>query len=105
MSSSRTKRYDDRRYKIIILHMGIILWIVFGALVGWIASMIMKTRGGIFMDIVVGIVGAVIGGFVMSLFGGVGVICFNFYSFVVALIGAIILLAIVKAISGKSMVA
>jgi uncharacterized membrane protein YeaQ/YmgE (transglycosylase-associated protein family) len=85
--------------------MGIILWIVFGGVVGWIASMIMKTRGGIFMDIVVGIVGAVIGGFVMSLFGGAGVVGFNFYSFVVALIGAIILLAIVKAVSGRSVVA
>ena len=56
------------------------------------------------MDIVVGIVGAVIGGFVMSLFGSVGVVGFNLYSFIVALIGAIILLAIVKAISGRSKV-
>jgi uncharacterized membrane protein YeaQ/YmgE (transglycosylase-associated protein family) len=82
--------------------MGIILWIVFGAIVGWIASLIMKTKGGILMDIIVGIVGALIGGFVMNLFGGAGVVGFNLYSFLVALLGAVILLAIVKAISGKS---
>jgi uncharacterized membrane protein YeaQ/YmgE (transglycosylase-associated protein family) len=85
--------------------MGILLWIVFGGIVGWLASILMKTRGGIFLDIIVGIVGAVIGGFVMSLVGGAGVVGFNLYSFVVALIGAIILLAIVKAISGKSITA
>ena len=85
--------------------MGIILWIVFGGIVGWIASIIMKTRGGILMDIIVGIIGAVIGGFVMSLVGGAGVVGFNFYSFLVALLGAVILLAIVKAISGKHVVA
>lgn len=82
--------------------MGIILWIIFGGIVGWIASLIMKTRGGIFLDIVVGIVGAVIGGWVMSILGYGGVGAFDFYGFVVALIGAIILLAIVKAVRGGS---
>jgi uncharacterized membrane protein YeaQ/YmgE (transglycosylase-associated protein family) len=80
--------------------MGILLWIVFGALVVWIASMIMRTNAkqGLFLDIVVGVVGAVIGGWVMSLLGYGDVNGFNVYSFVVALIGAIILLAIVKAL-------
>lgn len=76
--------------------MGIILWIIFGAIVGWLASMIMETRGGLLMDIVVGIVGAVIGGYVMSFFGDNGVQGFTLYSFLVALLGACILLAIVK---------
>jgi uncharacterized membrane protein YeaQ/YmgE (transglycosylase-associated protein family) len=84
--------------------MGIILWIVFGAIVGWIASIIMRTRGGIIMDLVVGIVGAVIGGFVMNLLGYGGVAGFNLYSFLVALLGAVILLAIVKAFSGRHVV-
>ena len=80
--------------------MGIILWIVFGAIVGWLASIIMKTNGsqGLFIDIVVGIVGAVLGGWIMSLLGQGGVEGFNLYSFIVALIGAVVLLAIVKAI-------
>jgi uncharacterized membrane protein YeaQ/YmgE (transglycosylase-associated protein family) len=82
--------------------MGIILWVVFGAIVGWLASLIMKTRTGLLWDIVIGVVGAVIGGFVMSFFGASGVGGFNLYSFIVALLGAIILLAIVKAISGRN---
>lgn len=51
--------------------MGIILWIIFGALVGWVASLIMKTdaRQGAVLNIVIGIIGAVIGGAIMSFFG------------------------------------
>jgi uncharacterized membrane protein YeaQ/YmgE (transglycosylase-associated protein family) len=80
--------------------MGIILWIIFGALVGWIASLIMKTdpRQGAVLNIVVGIVGAVIGGWLMSFFGQTGVTGFNLYSFIVALLGAIVLIVIVKAL-------
>lgn len=80
-------------------YMGIILWIIFGALVGWIASLIMGTdeKQGSLMNIIVGIIGAVIGGYVMSLFGKSGATEFNIYSFLVALLGAIILIAIVKA--------
>lgn len=76
--------------------MGIILWIIFGAIVGWLASMIMETKGGLLMDIVVGIVGAVIGGYVMSFFGDNGVQGFTLYSFLVALLGACILLGLVR---------
>jgi uncharacterized membrane protein YeaQ/YmgE (transglycosylase-associated protein family) len=78
--------------------MGIILWIVFGAIAGWIASVITGSREGLLLDIIVGIVGAVIGGWVMSLFGNTGVTGFNLYSFIVAIIGSVILLAIVKAV-------
>lgn len=78
--------------------MGIIIWIIFGALVGWAASAIMKSSGGLLWDIGVGIVGAVIGGFVMSLIGQSGVGGFNLYSFLVALLGACILIAIVRRI-------
>lgn len=80
--------------------MGIILWIVFGALAGWIASMIMKTdaKQGALGNIVVGIIGAMIGGFLMSFFGGTGVTGFNLYSLLVAVLGAVILIAILRAI-------
>jgi uncharacterized membrane protein YeaQ/YmgE (transglycosylase-associated protein family) len=79
--------------------MNIILWIIFGALVGWIASLVMGTdeeQGGL-ANIVVGIVGAIIGGFVARLLGGQGVTGFNLTSFILALVGAIILIGIVKA--------
>jgi len=80
--------------------MGIILWIIFGALVGWIASIIMKTdpEQGTLLNIVVGVVGAVVGGWLMSAFGGSGISGFNLYSFVVALLGAIVFIAGVKAL-------
>jgi uncharacterized membrane protein YeaQ/YmgE (transglycosylase-associated protein family) len=78
--------------------MGIILWIIFGALVGWIASMIMGTGYGVIVDIIIGIVGSVVGGWLMSLFGSSGVSGFNFYSFLVAILGAVVLIAVVKAL-------
>ncbi len=80
--------------------MGIILWIVFGALVGWVASLIMKSDAeqGIVLNVIVGIIGAVIGGWLMSVIGESGVGGFNLYSFLVALLGACILIAIVRAL-------
>ncbi|MEK7602370.1 MAG: GlsB/YeaQ/YmgE family stress response membrane protein [Patescibacteria group bacterium] len=78
--------------------MGILLWIVFGALVGWIASLVMKSDGGLVWDIVVGIVGAVVGGFIMSLLGEGGVGGFTLYSFFVAILGACVFIAILRAI-------
>jgi uncharacterized membrane protein YeaQ/YmgE (transglycosylase-associated protein family) len=78
--------------------MGIIIWIVFGAIVGWVASKIMGSGSGLLTDIIIGIVGAVLGGFLMSLIGKSGVGGFNLYSFLVAIIGACILIAIVRAI-------
>lgn len=76
--------------------MGIILWIILGALSGWIASMIMGTNAkqGLGMDIVMGIVGAVVGGFLMELFGQQGVTGFNLYSILVAVLGAVVVIYI-----------
>lgn len=74
--------------------MNIILWIVFGAIAGWLASVIMKTNSqqGTVMDIVMGVLGAVVGGFLIGLTGQTGVNGFNLYSLAVAVIGAIILI-------------
>ena len=78
--------------------MGILSWIVFGGLAGWIGSIIMGTDGqqGIILNVVVGVVGASLGGYLMTFFGEGGVSGFNFYSFIVAVLGAVVLLAIVK---------
>jgi len=78
--------------------MGILLWIVFGAIAGWIASMIVATNTGLVVDIIVGIVGALIGGWLMNSFGSAGVTGFNLWSLLVAILGAVVLLVIVKAI-------
>ena len=76
--------------------------IIIGGLAGWVASMIMKTDAsmGIFMNILVGIIRAVIGNLLLPLLGASGTTGFNVWSFVVALIGAIILLFIVKLFTG-----
>lgn len=80
--------------------MNILLWIILGALAGWIASLIMKTntQQGTLVDIVVGIVGAFLGGIIFQTFGAAGVTGFNIWSLFVAIVGAVVLLAIVKAV-------
>jgi uncharacterized membrane protein YeaQ/YmgE (transglycosylase-associated protein family) len=80
--------------------MSLIVWIIFGALAGWIASIIAGTdaRQGALGNIVVGVIGAFVGGFLMSLMGQGGVNGFNLYSIVVAIFGAVVLLMIYKAI-------
>jgi uncharacterized membrane protein YeaQ/YmgE (transglycosylase-associated protein family) len=78
--------------------MGIILWIIFGGLVGWLSSLIMKTdkEQGLILNIVVGIIGALVGGFLMSALGSSPVTGFNLYSMLVALLGAVIFTAVIK---------
>ena len=80
--------------------MGILAWIIMGALAGWIASIVMRTNAeqGAVMNIVVGIIGALIGGFIVRMFGGEGVNDFSLYSLLVATFGAVVLLAIVRAV-------
>ncbi|MBP9115706.1 MAG: GlsB/YeaQ/YmgE family stress response membrane protein [Acidimicrobiia bacterium] len=83
--------------------MGIIAWLVFGGLAGWVASMVMDTNKeqGIFLNIIVGIIGAAIGGFLMHVLGGEKTFEFNLSSFAVAVLGAIVLLFLVKLVSGR----
>ncbi len=82
---------------------GIISWIVVGGLAGWVASIITKTDAsqGLLGNIVAGVVGGLVGGFVFGLLGGSGFTGFNLWSFLVALVGAIIVLAIWKAVTGR----
>jgi uncharacterized membrane protein YeaQ/YmgE (transglycosylase-associated protein family) len=78
--------------------MNVILWIVLGGVAGWIASIIMgdNAQMGVGANIVVGILGALIGGWVFTLFGSPGITGFNLWSFIVAVIGAVLLLWIVR---------
>ena len=80
--------------------MSIIAWIVLGLLAGWIASMIMGGGGyGVIGDIVVGIIVALIGGFITGPLFGIDVTGFNVTSLIVAVVGAIILIAIYRAVA------
>lgn len=83
--------------------MGFIGWLIIGALAGWIASRLTGNDAsmGAVANIVVGIVGGLIGGLVLNLIGGQGVTGFNVWSLLVAVIGAVILLAIVNLFRGK----
>lgn len=72
--------------------MEILFWIILGAIAGWIASIITASGHGVIEDIVLGIIGAFFGGFIMSFFGQPGVTGFNFYSLLVAVIGAVALI-------------
>lgn len=80
----------------------IILWILFGALAGWLASIIMKTNAeqGALGNIIVGILGAFIGGFLTRTLTGNQVESISWTGLLVAVLGAVILLAIVKAVRG-----
>jgi uncharacterized membrane protein YeaQ/YmgE (transglycosylase-associated protein family) len=80
---------------------GIIAWLVVGLIAGWLAGMVMKGGGyGVLGDIVLGLIGSVVGGFLVSYFvqGDAGF----WGSIVVSFIGAVILIAIVRAVSGRS---
>jgi len=78
--------------------MNILVWIIFGALAGWLASIIMKRNAqmGALANIIVGIVGAFIGGLIFNAFGVAGVTGFNLQSILVAVIGAVVLLWLVS---------
>lgn len=78
--------------------MNILVWIIFGALAGWIASLIIGTDAqmGALANIIVGIVGALIGGFLMNAFGVQGVTGFNFTSLIIAILGSVVFLSAVR---------
>ena len=83
--------------------MGILTWIIVGLIAGALGKLIMPgdDPGGIIVTIILGIVGAFVGGFVFSLIGGSGVTGFNIGSIIVATVGAIILLALYRLIVGR----
>jgi uncharacterized membrane protein YeaQ/YmgE (transglycosylase-associated protein family) len=80
-------------------NMSILAWIVLGLIAGFIASKIVNKQGeGFLVDIVLGVVGAIAGGYIFSVFGAAGVTGFNLYSIIVAVIGAIVVLMVYHAL-------
>ncbi len=83
--------------------MSLLAWIVVGLIAGWLASMVMHSRGGIVYDLILGIVGAVVGGFLASaVFGGDYTTGINVTTVIVAFLGACIAIAVVRALPGRS---
>ncbi len=82
--------------------MGVIAWIVLGLIAGFIGSKIVNKSGqGLLIDIVLGIVGAVVGGYIFTLFGAAGVTGLNIYSLIVAVVGAVVVLWVYHAVAGR----
>ena len=82
--------------------MSLLGWIVLGLLAGWIGSLIVDNGGkGPLLDIVLGIVGALVGGFIFDALGGMPVTGFNFYSLFVAVVGSVVVLVLYHTIAGR----
>jgi uncharacterized membrane protein YeaQ/YmgE (transglycosylase-associated protein family) len=89
------------------MEMNLIIWLVVGGVIGWIASLIMKTdaQQGLFLNVVVGIVGALIGGWLLSPLVGAGTVNqgdFSLPSLLVSLVGAVVLLFVVNLIRRRA---
>lgn len=82
--------------------MGWIGWIILGGLAGLVAKSIMKEEGGLLKNILLGIIGGVVGGGLIQLLGGSDVNGFNFYSFIVAVLGAILVIWIGRKLTHKA---
>ena len=81
--------------------MSILAWIILGLIAGFIGSKIVGSGQGLLLDIVLGIVGAVVGGYLFSAFGATGITGFNLYSMFVAVVGAALVLWIYHAVAGR----
>ncbi len=85
--------------------MGILIWIIVGLIAGWLAGLVMKGGGyGVLGDIILGIIGALVGGFIASALFGIpnAINGFNLTTLIVAFLGAVIVVAIVRALPGRS---
>jgi uncharacterized membrane protein YeaQ/YmgE (transglycosylase-associated protein family) len=82
--------------------MSIVSWIILGLIAGFVGAKIVNREGqGFWLDIALGIIGALVGGFLFSLFGASGVTGLNIYSMIVAIIGSIVVLLIYNAVMGR----
>jgi uncharacterized membrane protein YeaQ/YmgE (transglycosylase-associated protein family) len=84
------------------MDMGIFSWIILGLIAGFIGSKIVNRQGqGFWLDIALGIVGALVGGFLFDLFGASGVTGLNIYSMLVAVVGSVVVLVLYNVITGR----
>jgi uncharacterized membrane protein YeaQ/YmgE (transglycosylase-associated protein family) len=84
--------------------MGLLAWLIVGGVAGWLASMVMKSNLGLLMDIIVGVVGAFVGGMLFHFLGEPGVVGFSLWSVLVAFIGSVVLLGLIRLLRGQRVV-
>jgi uncharacterized membrane protein YeaQ/YmgE (transglycosylase-associated protein family) len=104
-ASARFARFHStmRQTGFEVIAMSLLGWILFGLITGFVASKIVNERGqGCVLNVVLGIVGACVGGFIFNSIGGRGITGFNLYSMFVATVGAIVVLVIYYTATGKS---
>ena len=82
--------------------MGWLVWIIVGGVVGWLASLVMTRRLGLYSNVVIGIVGALLGGFLFNILGAPVVTGFNIWSLFAAFVGAVVLLSALRLLSRGS---
>jgi uncharacterized membrane protein YeaQ/YmgE (transglycosylase-associated protein family) len=86
-----------------VMHMGIVAWLVLGLIAGFLASLLVNKQGeGMLMDIVLGIVGAVVGGFIAQFAGFSGITGINIYSVLIAIGGAVVVLLVYHAMTRRA---
>jgi uncharacterized membrane protein YeaQ/YmgE (transglycosylase-associated protein family) len=82
--------------------MSIISWIILGLIAGFIGSKIVNRQGqGFWLDIALGIIGAIVGGFLFEFFGGTGITGLNIWSMIVAIVGSIVVLVVYNALATR----
>jgi len=82
--------------------MSIISWIILGLIAGFIGSKIVNRQGqGFWLDIALGIIGAIVGGFLLEFFGGTGITGLNIWSMIVAIVGSVVVLVIYNALMAR----
>jgi len=81
--------------------MSLLAWIVVGLIAGWLASQVVPSRFGVIGDTIIGMLGALVGGFLFEEFGSTGTTGLNIWSLFVAFVGAVVLLVLIRALSGQ----
>ena len=81
--------------------MSLLAWIVVGLIAGWLASQVVPSRFGVIGDTIIGMLGALVGGFLFEQFGSTGTTGFSIWSVFVAFVGAVVLLVLIRAVSGQ----
>jgi uncharacterized membrane protein YeaQ/YmgE (transglycosylase-associated protein family) len=92
---------NKRKGKQIMEPMSLLAWVVVGLIAGWLASQVVASRFGIIGDTIIGMVGALVGGFLFEQFGSTGTTGFNIWSILVSFIGAVVLLIVIRAVDGR----
>jgi uncharacterized membrane protein YeaQ/YmgE (transglycosylase-associated protein family) len=109
MKPSRRKIISINRYRLkrgkketkTMEPMGLVAWVVVGLIAGWLASQVMPSSFGLIGDTVVGMIGALVGGVIFEQFGEAGATGINLWSILVAFVGAVVLLFLIRAVSGR----